>query len=257
MPGTDRHSAGSHGWTSGRDRGGVEHLMDEVEPGAAHEERCSGEARPLAGHQGQAGQADGQQTGTAHRDNRRRSTPHKPSGDHAERQRADENRALDRTVPPHLDDQQHAEEQGGDEGREHQGEAGVGDDDVAPARAGPAVQLALPPQDPSGFVGRDDKRGGDDRCLDDKDRPPVEQLSQHTAESRADRNADGAGHRPPPPRPPLVTDNRTEYRQRPGQHERGPDALDGAGGEEEPQARGHAGSQRSGSEHGDTAHDKH
>ena len=166
-------------------------------------------------------------------------------------------RALDRTVPPHLDGQQHAEEQGGDEGREHQGEAGVGDDDVAPARAGPAVQLALPPQHPSGGVGRDDKRGGDDRRLDDKDRPPVEQLGQHAAESRADSNADGAGHRPPPPRPPLVTDDRAEHRQRPGQHERGPDALDGAGREEDRQARGHAGSQRSGSEHGDTAHDKH
>ena len=83
--------------------------------------------------------------------------------------------------------------------------------------SGPAVQLALPPQRPSGRVGRDDERGGDDRRLDEEDRPPVEQLGEHAAERRADSDADGAGHRPPPPGPPLASDDRAEHGERPGQ----------------------------------------
>ena len=43
VAGADRHRAGPHGRTVGRDGGAVEHLVHEVEAGAAQRER---DARP-------------------------------------------------------------------------------------------------------------------------------------------------------------------------------------------------------------------
>ena len=88
-----------------------------------------------------------------------------------------------------------------DERGEHEGEADVGDDHVAPPGARLAVDVALAAQRPGGRLEGDDERGGDDRRLHEEDRPPVEQLGEHAAERRTDRRADGAGQRPPPPGP--------------------------------------------------------
>ena len=71
----------------------------------------------------------------------------------------------------------------------------------------------------------DDERGGDDRRLDEEDRPPVEQLGEHAAERRTDGRADRAGERPPPAGPTLARDDRDEHGQRAGEQQRGADAL--------------------------------
>ena len=234
VAGADRHRARLHRRAVGGDGRRVEDLVDEVEPGAAQGEGEGRHRRLLAGQQGQPDQPDGQEQGAADGHPGRRGRLHQPPDGHAERQRRDEHGALHRAVPPHLDRQEHAEEQRPDEGGEHEGEPDVGHDHVAPPCAGAPVHVALPAQRPCRRVRRHDQGGGDDRRLDEEDRPPVEQLGEHAAEGRADRRSDGAGHRPPPPGP--VAGDGTEDGERPGEQQRGADALGAAGDEQHGEA---------------------
>ena len=99
---------------------------------------------------------------------------------------------------------------------------------------GSTVDVALAAQRAGGRLEGDDQRAGDDRRLHEEDRPPVEQLGEHAAERRTDRHADGAGQRPPPPRPadpvrigagrwrraPAASRRAAAWRRRPARHGR-------------------------------------
>ena len=141
VAGADADRAVAHERTVGRHGGEIEHLVHEVEAGAAQQERRGGEDPAVTGQHGEAEQPEREQhappTGTP----RRRRGLAEPSDEHADRQRADQRGAAERAVAPHLDGQQHAEEQGGDERGEDEGEAGVGDAD-APAGASRIGALA-------------------------------------------------------------------------------------------------------------------
>ncbi len=100
------------------------------------------------------------------------------------------------------------------------------------------------PRCPGRAIGHHRQRSGDDRRLNEEDRPPRERLGQHAAQRRSDGGTDGGGQRPPSTTPPRTGHQRHQDRQRSGEQQRGADALRRSGAEQDLEAAGSAGDDR-------------
>ena len=115
---------------------------------------------------------------------------------HSERrrgERAHDERADDRVERPDSDHEQHREEERSDERAEDEPEAGVGGQRMRSGAADatdPAASIA------HARVRHRRERDQRERHLHDEDRPPVEELREHSSERRAGGGTDRPGRRP-------------------------------------------------------------
>ena len=231
---------------------------NEVEPGTAHGEGDGGHDRrraraPAPARRARVPAAAPPPTATSGRGAAGTSRPTSmPSGS-----ALTSSGALHRAVAPHLDGQQHAEEQRGDERGEHEGEADVGDDDVAAGAcrarraAGPRGAAPGPPgrrrrRSAAATIGAWTKKIARQANSSVSTPPSAGPMATPTAPA-------SAHHRRARPSP---ANDRDEHGQRAGEQQRGADALDGAGGEQHGQARRGAGDERRRGEHGDAGDDQ-